>query len=80
MTAGTLQPRNCLLKALDQQALDRLLPQLAPMTYAIGDMLAEVESGLSHVYFPENGVISVLSVYANGDAIEMMTIGREGVG
>jgi CRP-like cAMP-binding protein len=30
------------------------------------------------VYFPDSGVISVLAVYANGNIIEMATIGREG--
>lgn len=38
----------------------------------------DADSSLDHVYFPDSGVLSVLAVYANGDVIEMATIGREG--
>jgi CRP-like cAMP-binding protein len=41
-------------------------------------ILMEADGQLDHVYFPDNGVISVLAVYADGSAIEMATIGREG--
>jgi hypothetical protein len=35
-------------------------------------------SSLDYVFFPHSGVISVVAVYANGNTIEMATIGREG--
>src|SRR5262249_16228109 len=35
-------------------------------------------SALDYIFFPDSGVISVLAVYADGSAIEMATIGREG--
>jgi CRP-like cAMP-binding protein len=38
----------------------------------------EADSSLDYVFFPEAGVISVLAVYADGNMIEMATIGREG--
>ena len=38
----------------------------------------DADSSLDHVYFPDSGVVSVLAVYADGNAIEMATIGREG--
>jgi CRP-like cAMP-binding protein len=41
-------------------------------------VLAEADGPLDHVYFVDSGVISVLAVYADGSAIEMATIGREG--
>jgi hypothetical protein len=31
-----------------------------------------------HVFFPDSGVVSVVAVYADGNVIEMATIGREG--
>ena len=40
--------------------------------------MVEADGPLDHVYFPDSGVISVLAVYADGSAIEMATIGREG--
>jgi CRP-like cAMP-binding protein len=38
----------------------------------------DADSSLAHVFFPDSGVISVLAVYADGNIIEMATIGREG--
>jgi CRP-like cAMP-binding protein len=43
-----------------------------------GDVLLDADSSLDYVFFPDEGVISVVAVYANGDIIEMATIGREG--
>ena len=38
----------------------------------------DADSSLDHVFFPDNGVVSVVAVYADGSVIEMATIGREG--
>lgn len=43
-----------------------------------GDVLADVDGALSHVYFPDSGVISIVAVYRDGNTIEMATVGREG--
>jgi CRP-like cAMP-binding protein len=43
-----------------------------------GDILVDADSTLDYVFFPNSGVISVVAIYANGDIIEMATIGREG--
>jgi CRP-like cAMP-binding protein len=40
--------------------------------------MIDADSSLDHVFFPDSGVISVVAVYANGDIIEMATLGREG--
>lgn len=36
------------------------------------------DSPLDHVFFPDSGVVSAVSVYSDGRIIEMATIGREG--
>ena len=36
----------------------------------------DADSSLDHIFFPDSGVISVLAVYADGNVIEMATIGR----
>ena len=41
-------------------------------------ILLDAGSSLDHVFFPESGVVSVVAVYADGNIIEMATIGREG--
>ena len=43
-----------------------------------GQVLLDADSSLDHVFFPDSGVVSVVAVYANGNIVEMATIGREG--
>jgi CRP-like cAMP-binding protein len=38
----------------------------------------DVDAPLDQVFFPNSGVISIVAVYADGNVIEMATIGREG--
>jgi CRP-like cAMP-binding protein len=38
----------------------------------------DADGSLEHVFFPDRGVVSVVAVYADGNVIEMATIGREG--
>ena len=71
-------PRNRLLLALPAANLKRLLPQLQPIPCEREAILMDADSVLDAVYFPDNGVISVVAVYENGDIMEMANIGREG--
>jgi CRP-like cAMP-binding protein len=71
-------PRNRLLLALPPRNLRRLLPDVERIHCRRGQILLEADGSLDHVYFPDSGVVSVLAVYADGSAIEMATIGREG--
>src|ERR1700745_1729972 len=72
------QIRNRLLLALPPGDLQRLLPTLEHIACERGAVLIDADSSLDYVFFPDSGVISVVAVYANGDIIEMATIGREG--
>jgi CRP-like cAMP-binding protein len=54
------------------------MPELEHVVCQRGDVLLDADSSLDYVFFPDSGVISVVAVYANGDIIEMATIGREG--
>jgi CRP-like cAMP-binding protein len=71
-------PLNRLLLALPPDNLRRLLSELEQVRCQRGDVLIDADSSLDYVFFPDSGVISVVAVYANGDIIEMATIGREG--
>jgi CRP-like cAMP-binding protein len=71
-------PLNRLLLALPSDNLRRLMPELDQVPCKRGDVLIDADSALDYVFFPDSGVISVVAVYANGDIIEMATIGREG--
>jgi len=54
------------------------MPKLEHIPIQREQVLIDADSALDHVYFPDNGVVSVLAVYADGSMIEMATIGREG--
>src|SRR5579862_3870301 len=71
-------PRNRLLRALPASNLKRLLPELEHIDCPRERGLLDADSPLGYVYFPDSGVLSVVAVYADGNIIEMATIGREG--
>jgi CRP-like cAMP-binding protein len=78
MTAAPNWLLNRLLLALPPDNLKRLRRELEQVRCQRGDVLIDADSSLDYVFFPDSGVISVVAVYANGDIIEMATIGREG--
>ena len=78
MNNSTNWPRNRLLLALSARNLKQLMPDLDNVRCQREQVLLDADSSLDHVYFPDSGVLSVLAVYANGDVIEVATIGREG--
>jgi CRP-like cAMP-binding protein len=71
-------PRNRLLRALPSRNLTRLMPELEHIRCQREQVLMDADSSLDHVFFPDSGVVSVVTVYADGSVIEMATIGREG--
>ena len=71
-------PRNRLLLSLPSSHLKRLTPELEKIACAREEILLDADSSLEHVFFPDSGVVSVVTVYANGNTIETATIGREG--
>ena len=74
----TVWPRNRLLRALPTSNLKRLMPELERIACPRELVLLDADRPLSHIFFPDSGVISVVAVYADGSIIEMATIGREG--
>ena len=78
MSASSNWPSNRLLLTLSSPNLTRLMPDLEHIRCQSEQVLMDADSSLDHVFFPDSGVISVLAVYADGNIIEMATIGREG--
>lgn len=56
----------------------RLKPYLQDVVLAQGAVLQEPGEQVMYVYFPQSGMISILAVMANGDAIETAMVGPEG--
>ena len=71
--------RNRLLAALPAEDLAALAPHLGPVSLAIGQVLAEPGEPLAHVYFPGTAIFSVINRMADGAAVEVGTVGNEGL-
>jgi CRP-like cAMP-binding protein len=70
--------RNLLLAALPARDLALLAPHLKEIVLEQGTVLQEQGEHIDQVYFPHDGIISLLAVMRQGDAIETATIGYEG--
>ena len=70
---------NHLLAALPAQAYNRLIPHLETVSLPFMGVLYESGDPIEHVYFPGEGLISLLVIMADGRAREIGLIGREGM-
>ncbi|TJZ79795.1 Crp/Fnr family transcriptional regulator [Paracoccus hibiscisoli] len=69
---------NTILGALGEDAYQYILPSLEPVDVTLGDIICEAGGLLTHAYFPEGCVLSLLTVMENGAEIECANIGNEG--
>ena len=74
----TLPRGNRLLTGLPPAELAALAPHLEPVALETRQLAYDVDAPITHVYFPEGAVVSVLGVMADGTAVETATIGAEG--
>jgi CRP-like cAMP-binding protein len=70
--------RNLLLASLPAKDFALLVPHLKEVVLEQGAVLQEQGERIDQVYFPREGIISLLTVTRQGDAIETATIGYEG--
>ncbi len=70
---------NHLLAALSSQEYQRLLPDLKLVSLVFGDILYEPGDIIQNVYFPNQGIISLLSTVEERSTLEVGVVGREGM-
>ena len=70
---------NALLHALPRSDIESLRPSLEFLTLAKDQPIFEPEQPASHVWFPTQGTISLVALDAEGEAIEVAVVGREGM-
>lgn len=70
---------NKLLAALPREEYERLLPQLEPVQLAKRKILYNVGDLVSHAYFPNDGMVSLLSTTQDGSSVEVGMVGNEGM-
>jgi CRP-like cAMP-binding protein len=70
---------NLLLAGLPAEDYQRLLPQLEPVPLEFKDVLYQPGEPMTQVYFPSTGVVSWIVAMRDDQAIEVATIGQEGM-
>jgi CRP-like cAMP-binding protein len=71
--------KNRLLDALPRDEYDRLHPNLEKVSLPLKEILYEANGPIPHVFFPLNGVVSLVILMEGGFTLEVGTIGNEGM-
>jgi len=72
-------PGNQLLARLTPDEYQRLLPRLQLVPLELKHILYDARSPIDYAYFPTRGLVSAMIVMEDGRAIEVATIGDEGM-
>lgn len=70
---------NLLLRQLPESEWAALRPYLETVTLRGGQLLCDAGQRVRHVYFPKDGVVSLLSLHADGSSVELAAVGKEGL-
>jgi CRP-like cAMP-binding protein len=79
MTSGRSLAENWILRSLPADQRERLRPQLRRIDLNFGTILYEAGESIRHVYFPNSGLVSLLSSTGEGQHIEVAMAGSEGM-
>ncbi len=70
---------NGVLRALSRPESQRLLAGCKQVSLTYGDILCEAGEQIQHVYFPNDGLISLLAPVNGHMSVEVGLVGREGM-
>src|ERR1700732_3116521 len=71
--------QNRLFAVLPRDEYRRLRPHLKKVSLPLKDILYEANGPIPHVFFPLNGVVSLVIIMDGGVSLEVGTIGNEGM-
>lgn len=75
----TSKPANRLLAALPKKEYQQLLPKLEQVELILKENIYNPGEVIRHVYFPESGIISLLSAVGENSMLEVGIVGSEGM-
>lgn len=79
VSIGSREPgRNLLLNALSAAEYGRLLDGAEAVELKLRDVLYEANAPVTHVFFLDRGVASLIAPVGDGDSVEVGRIGNEG--
>lgn len=78
MTGVTLS-RNRLLAQLPRDIQDRLAPLVRTVPLRAGDLLFSARAPATAAYFPESGLVSLVSSVRSGETLDVGLVGSDGV-
>jgi CRP-like cAMP-binding protein len=70
---------NRILNALSTADYACLAPHLEPVSLSRGEVLYDPDEPIEHVYFPNRGTVSIVSIFADGGSVEVGMVGNEGL-
>lgn len=79
LTSPQAVPRNQILNSLPFHEFKRIEPELKSVRVAQGEVIYQPNEPIKWVYFPENCIVSTVTVFDDGTSIENGIIGNEGL-
>jgi len=76
--SAAIKPKNRLLAALPAKEYKRMLPQMEEFSLIYTKTIYEPNDLIRRVYFPESGIISLLSAVGERSLLEVGIVGSEG--
>ncbi|MFN6480243.1 Crp/Fnr family transcriptional regulator [Nostoc sp. DedQUE07] len=70
---------NKLLAALPTSDYERLIPHLKLVSLPTRQVLYEPGEPITHVYFPQNAVVSIVTIMEDGSTVEVGIVSNEGM-
>jgi CRP-like cAMP-binding protein len=70
---------NRLLATLPRKEYEKLLPLMDRVYLGLREIVYRRNEPIEYVYFPVDGLISLITVMADGSAVEVGTVGNEGM-
>lgn len=70
---------NRLLATLPTEEYERLLPHMESIFLPLKQILYQMNEPIEYVYFPKNGIVSLVTIMEDGATAEVATVGNEGM-
>ncbi len=71
--------RNHILAGLPEEEFRLVRPHLTPVRLVPAQVLVEHDEAVEHVFFVEEGIVSVIDASRSGQSVQVAMIGREGL-